>query len=589
MVHPRVSPPRSPRTLLQDLVAPLPTDPPNLLERLVARMRLPWPAAGLAVALGPYLLLVLLAAAAGFPPRLAERRVLFYALRPVVLTTYLFLVYPLLKRILDRTLAACAALLPPAQGRERWKIEAYSVSARGQGVAAFLGVAIGWLLVEPWQQGTWWASGYKALSEGLLFGLLGWILYWAGTRTAFLAAWRAGRGAALPQAGLRRARGRWSVALALALAGGIVLGLPFVSPARLLSPDRLMLDGVLLLAGLVIFTWGSIPLALLTRFRIARAFGLMGLALLVGTLGYYRIEGWPLVESLYMTVITMTTIGFGEIHSLSIPGRVFTIFLSLAAVGIAGYAITTVASFILEGDLQQILQGRRMDKQIARMQRHIILCGAGRVGYQVALELYKTLTPFVVIESDPVALEQVRAIGAVPFVQGDALHDETLRLAGIERARGLVATLCDDKDNAFVVLSARSLNPNLHIIARLDNEENAEKMERAGANEVVSPSAIGGLRMASLMIRPVVVSFLDEMMRAPGQTLRVEEVALAAASPLTGKTLGEAEIGRHGVLVVAVRRPAGQYHFNPGAQTVLREGDVLIVIGTPEQVAALRG
>jgi voltage-gated potassium channel len=565
---------RSPptRTLLQDLVAPPRTYPPNLLERLVAWTRLPWPVAGLALSIGPYLLLLLLAAGAGFPPLLAERRVLFYALRPVVLTTYLFLAYPLLKRALAFTLAALEALLPPTQGSARWRGEVYAVSPRGQVVAIVLGVAIGWFLVEPWQQGAWWAIGYRA-----------------GTRTEFLAAWRAGRGAALPQAGLRHPRARWAVTVALALAGGILLSLPFLPPVRLLTPDRLLLDGALLLAGLLVLMWGGIPLALLGRFRIARAFGLILLALLAGTLGYYKIEGWPLLDSLYMTVITMTTIGFGEIRPLSESGRIFTIFLSLAAVGIAGYAITTVAAFVMEGDLQRILRGRRMDKQIAQLTGHMILCGAGRVGYEVALEFFKTRTPFVVVEKDADALEEVRSIGPIPFVQGDAMQDDTLRLAGIDRARGLVAALCDDKDNAFVVLSARSLNPTLHIVARLSNEENAEKLQRAGANQVVSPNAIGGLRMASLMIRPAVVSFLDEMMRAPGQTLRVEEVTLAAGSALLHKTLGEAEIGRRtGVLVVAVRAQDGQYYFNPNAQTVLQQGDVLIVIGTPEQVAALR-
>jgi voltage-gated potassium channel len=578
------------RTLFQDLIAPPVTYPPNLLERLVAGTRLPWPVAGLILGMVPYFLLLLLAAAAGFPPLLAERRVLFYALRPVVLTTYLFLAYPLLKRALQRTLTALETQFPPTPGSARWRIEAYSVSPRGQVVAVVLGVAIGWFLVEPWQQGVWWAIGYRVLSEGVLFGLLGWTLYWAGTRTGFLTAWRTGRGAALPQAGLRHPRARWAVTVALTLAGGILLTIPFLPPVRLLTPERLLLDGALLLVGLLALTWSGIPLALLARFRIARAFGLVLLALLVGTLGYYKIEGWSLLDSLYMTVITMTTIGFGEIRPLSESGRIFTIFLSLAAVGIAGYSISTLAAFVLEGDLQRILRGRRMDKQIGQLNEHMILCGAGRVGYQVALEFFKTRTPFVVVDNDPAALETLGEIGSISFVQGDAMDDDTLRLAGIDRARGLVAALRDDKDNAFVVLSARSLNPEMHIVARLGNEENAEKLQRAGANEVVSPNAIGGLRMASVMIRPAVVSFLDEMMHAPGQTLRVEEVTLVAGSALLQKTLGEAEIGRRtGVLVVAVKASDGQYYFNPNAQTALREGDVLIVIGTPEQVAALRG
>lgn len=230
-----------------------------------------------------------------------------------------------------------------------------------------------------------------------------------------------------------------------------------------------------------------------------------------------------------------------------------------------------------------------MDKKIAKLNNHIILCGLGRVGTQIAAEFYKTLTPFVLIEKDERIIERSLKIGELLYIQGDATKDETLYQAGVERAKGLVAALADDKDNAFIVLSARSLNPNLRIITRLTNEENAEKMHKVGADEIVSTSSIGGMRMASVMIRPSVVSFLDEMLRASGQTLRMEELNLNDAPNLIGKTLAEVKIGeRTGLLVVAIKSHSGDYQFNPMGKTVLSEGDVLIVIGTPQQLQTLQ-
>ena len=230
-----------------------------------------------------------------------------------------------------------------------------------------------------------------------------------------------------------------------------------------------------------------------------------------------------------------------------------------------------------------------MNKQIAQLENHIILCGAGHVGEQIAQEFHKTQTPFLLIGHSQEALEPILRLGDTPYLLGDPTKDETLHLAGIERAAGLVANLNDDKDNAFVVLSALSLNPHLRIVARLNDEENAEKLRKVGADEIVSPNVIGGLRIASVMLRPTVVSFLDEMMRSTEQTLRLEEKRLGDSSLLVGKTLIEADIGRRtGLLVVAIKSMTGAYLFNPQPQTVLNEGDTIIVIGTPEQLTNLK-
>jgi voltage-gated potassium channel len=323
--------------------------------------------------------------------------------------------------------------------------------------------------------------------------------------------------------------------------------------------------------------------------RLLRPVALILIITISGTLGYHLLEGWSFLDALYMTIISMTTVGYGETRELTDLGRVFTMFLLIGSIGTAGYAVSTLASFLVEGEFQRIIQGRRMDKRIANLREHVILCGSGPTGKYIAEELFKTQTPFVVIERDSDAIHHLLQVGDILHLHGDATQDETLLLAGIERARGLFAVLGEDKDNVFIVLSARSLKPELRIVARVIEEENAEKLRKAGADEIVSPNAIGGLRMASVMLRPTVVNFLDEMLRVTEQTLRMEEVNLNAASPLVGRTLRDASIRvRTGLLVVALKSRDGAYHFNPEPETLIKTDDVLIVIGTPEQLSTLR-
>jgi voltage-gated potassium channel len=308
----------------------------------------------------------------------------------------------------------------------------------------------------------------------------------------------------------------------------------------------------------------------------------------IGTLGYRLLEGWSFVDALYMTITTMTTVGYGEVHPLSEYGRIFTIGLIITSIGIAGYVVSKLTAFVVEGEVKRIIQGRKMDKQIAELNNHIILCGAGRTGLHIAEELYRTYTPFVIIDQDKDALEDVMHLKNLLYLQEDATQDETLILAGVKRAKGLVTTLGEDKDNVFVVLCARSLNPKLRIIARLIEEKNEELLRKAGADEIVSPDAIGGLRMASIMLRPTVVTFLDEMLRVTGQTLRMEEMHIDEMPGLLNRSLGEVNIRRRtGLLVVAIKSQEHGYQFNPGAETILRSGDVLIVIGTEEQITNL--
>ena len=322
------------------------------------------------------------------------------------------------------------------------------------------------------------------------------------------------------------------------------------------------------------------------RNRVIRAIFLSLSVIGFGTGGYYFLEGWSLADSLYMTIITMTTVGYGEIYPLNQDGRLFTVVLILMSVGIVGYVFSTITAFIVSGEIREAIRGRRMDKQIGALKDHVILCGVGRIGLHIAEEFVRTKTPFVVIEQDDESLEELALQNdAILYLNGDATQDDTLLDAGIKRARGLVTILGEDKDNVFVVLCARSLNPNLYIVARLVEEQNEQHLRKAGANRIVSPDAIGGTRMASVVLRPAVVEFWDEMARVTGETLRLEEIIVADYPMLSNRTLGEINIRkRTGAMVLSIKSKISGYQFNPGAGTRLHAEDVLIVVGASAQI-----
>jgi voltage-gated potassium channel len=311
---------------------------------------------------------------------------------------------------------------------------------------------------------------------------------------------------------------------------------------------------------------------------------------LLGVIGYHLIEGWSFLDALYMTVITLATIGYGEVHPLSNGGRLFTIGLILSGLGIMGYGLGITATFIVEGQLGLLIRRRRMEKAIEKLSDHFIICGAGETARCVVGEFLKTKVPFVVIESDPGRLEAVKEIDDICYIPGDATKDATLLAAGIKRAHGLISALHSDKDNLFVVLTARALNSNLRIVSRVVEAESEHKLLIAGADSVVSPNFVGGLRMASIMIRPAVVSFLDVMMRQDNMTLRLEEVELFDEAKAVGGTLRDSNITREtGLIVIAMKlKEDGKYVYNPKPDTILRGGDTLIVMGDVEQVRKLR-
>ena len=309
---------------------------------------------------------------------------------------------------------------------------------------------------------------------------------------------------------------------------------------------------------------------------------------LLGTLGYVAIEGWPFLDALYMTVSTVSTVGFGEIHPLSIAGRVFTIGLIIVGVGGVLYALTTVMEYVFEGHLGHTWEQRRMQNRVASLRDHFILCGYGRVGQQVARDFERTGIEFVVVDHGEAALELAGARNH-PHVRGDATRDDVLRRAGIDGARGLVTCLDSDASNIFVTLSARALRSDLLIVARGNDDDATPKLERAGADRVVSPYKIGGSQMAMLAVRPAAVEFVDSVFHRPDIELLLEDVSIAERSPLVGQTIKELQKNvAPGVTVLAIRRDQGLL-TQPPPETDIRRGDELVAMGSPDQLKALEG
>ncbi len=331
---------------------------------------------------------------------------------------------------------------------------------------------------------------------------------------------------------------------------------------------------------------GSSVSSQLTR-QLSRILIAVVLLVLVSVVGFMRIEGYSLLDAVYMTVITLSTVGFGEVHPLSPAGRVFTIAVILLGVGTGAYLFRTVAEYIIAGELTGTLRQRRIMRTVENLRDHYLVCGYGRVGQQVTAELRSLGLPFVVIDRDRAAIERCEQRD-IPVVEGDATEDEVLRRAGIERARGLVAVLDSDADNVFVVLSARSLNPDLMIVARATSEDAERKLLKAGADRVVSPYLMAGYRIVSLLVRPHVVGFLDTALHSQDLELWLEELVVSPDSPLIGQSLAEANIRAHtGANVLAIIRGPEHRVVDWSPELRLEPNDILIVLGKPPQLEAL--
>ena len=318
-----------------------------------------------------------------------------------------------------------------------------------------------------------------------------------------------------------------------------------------------------------------------------RIIGLPCSILLVGVVGYHLIEQWSFFDALYMTVITLATVGYGETHPLSTTGRVFTMFLILGGMGMILYGVSRITSFIVEGEMSGILRRRRMNRTISHLSNHYIVCGWGNTGYYAVEELHRTRRPCVVVEKDPSRIKELME-REMMYIEGDATNDATLIAAGIQRAAGLISTLETDRDNMFVVITARGLNPAFSIVSRINDISSRDKFLRGGANIVISSDFIGGLRMVSELVRPGATSFLDTMLR-DNSALRVEDVQVGLRSKYVKKPLGSCDaIAKAGVLLVSIKH-GDSFHFNPPPATILEGGDTLVVIGNPEQLQSVRG
>ncbi|GAB4535262.1 MAG: potassium channel protein [Thermodesulfovibrionia bacterium] len=308
--------------------------------------------------------------------------------------------------------------------------------------------------------------------------------------------------------------------------------------------------------------------------------------IIFGTIGYVIIEGWGIFDSLYMTIITLTTVGYQEVHALSRIGRVFTTLLILSGVGVMLYALSVGARVILEGEIRDILGRKRLGKAIEHIKNHYIICGYGRMGKIVFKEMREGKVPVVIIEKSPDIVSSMDR--DILVIQGDATQDGVLKEAGIERAKGLISVLSSDSDNLYVVLSARGLNPNLRIVARASEEGSEKKLLRAGADEVVSPYHIGGLRIAHTVLKPAVVDFLEFATRSGNIELQIEEIKVKEDSSIIGQSLDECGIRRDlGIIIVAIKRETGEMEFNPTSTSLIRRGDTLIAMGEPRQLKAL--
>ena len=321
--------------------------------------------------------------------------------------------------------------------------------------------------------------------------------------------------------------------------------------------------------------------------NIIRALIMLGLVLLVGTAGYVVIEGWQILDAIYMTVITITTVGYGEVRTVSPTGRVFTLALICMGMGIIAYTLGMVAQVMVEFQVRSILGRRKLGLKIKSIKNHYILCGYGRIGRIISQELKASRIPLLVVDSNPDSKQGLEQQD-IPYIIDDATSEDVLIEAGIERAKGLISVVLSDADNLFITMTARGLNPGLFILARAEEEQSHKKLLRAGANRVVLPYLIGGQKMAHTITKPAVTDFLELTVHDKNIELEMGEVLVKDRSRLKGVTLADSGIRQEmNVIIVAIRKENGEMAFNPSSETRIETGDTLIALGSDNDLKKL--
>ena len=321
--------------------------------------------------------------------------------------------------------------------------------------------------------------------------------------------------------------------------------------------------------------------------RIIKSLALLVFVMMTGTVGYMHLEGWTFSDSFYMTVITITTVGFREVRDVSDGGRLFTVVLIFMGMGIIAYTLGMVAQVMVELQLRSILGRRKLGSMIKSLKDHYIICGYGRIGRIIAQELGAKKVPFLVVDNNQESKQALEALG-VPYIIDDATSEEVLVEAGIMKARGLVTVVLSDADNLFITMTARGLNPNLFILARADEESTEKKLLRAGATRVVLPYLIGGQKMAQTITKPAVTDFLEFTVHNKDINLEIEQLLVGAGSRLEGLALAESGIRRQmDIIIVAIRKQAGQMLFNPSFESRIEAGDTLIALGQQSELEKL--
>lgn len=328
--------------------------------------------------------------------------------------------------------------------------------------------------------------------------------------------------------------------------------------------------------------------------RLILSLAMFFFVLLIGVIGFKTLGGeeWSLLEALYMTVITLSTVGYKEVADLSKnpAGMVFTVVFIMLCLGTIAFAVSSITSFIVEGELKNILGRKKMEKKVSKLRDHFIVCGADETAHTVVDELVLTKKDFVVVDPVKENIEKFDSQGEILYVKGDPAEDEVLIRAGIERAKGVLLSLPTDEANLFVTITARNLSPDIRIVTKGIDPKSHKKIRKAGANAVISPTFIGGMRMVSEMIRPVVVSFLDIMLRERERVFRFEEVLVKTGSPVIGRNLGDIGFREKARALLVALKPRGKddFDFNPAANTEIQENDVLIFIASPEMMEEVK-